>query len=250
MSKLINESLLVVDSLSVKDTTQKYILEEVSFSLPPSSITAILGKSGAGKTILARSLLNLLPESFTYASGTIRFKNECYFGQSSNKLSLLRGAELAFVFQEAVSYLNPVFKTGRQFVDILQTFISQPKDKLTVKILSAFQDVNLTECEKVFNLYPHQLSSGMAQRAMLALALALEPKILILDEPTSALDPITSGKIVELLLDIRRKKNLTYLLITHDIHLANSIADQILSLEEGHLKKADISRSFSVSEMF
>ena len=175
------KDLLVVDSLNVSNKFQQHILNDISFTVHYSSITAILGKSGAGKTILARSLLDLLPESFSYSGGSVFFNQKSYLSPEENNLSGLRGRKIAIVFQEAVSYLNPVFKTGNQFLDILKTYHQLSRAELVDIINTAFNEVHLKDYQKVFNLYPHQLSSGMAQRAMLALALALAPEMLILD---------------------------------------------------------------------
>jgi ABC-type dipeptide/oligopeptide/nickel transport system ATPase component len=230
--------LLQVDDLSIKVNLPHknyYVLQNISFEIGRNSIVAFTGSSGSGKTISALSLLGLLPTSMQQTSGTITSDGINYGAFSNHPLSELRGSKIAMIFQEPQASLNPVIKVGRQICDVIKQHNVLPAEGVKNKALKILDEVGLPEPENLFNMYAHQLSGGMAQRILIALALSCNPQLLIADEPTTALDATTQVQIIRLLKELQGKRQFSILLISHDQQLVSTLADRVLLLENGKL---------------
>ena len=190
MAERIKKPLLSIHQLSLS-LGEKSILQDLNFSLNANEILAIVGESGSGKSVTAQAIMGLLPLKTTQIeAGTIEFDGKDLLHQSPNDWQQLRGKEIGMIFQEPQSSLNPSMRCGKQVAEIGKQHFSPSlsKNELKEKVLTAFQEVQLPNPERVFNAYPHQLSGGQKQRVMIAMALLCKPKLLIADEPTTALD--------------------------------------------------------------
>jgi ABC-type dipeptide/oligopeptide/nickel transport system ATPase component len=230
--------LILLDSLTleIQHQGQKYFpVRNVSFFLEEAKTLAIVGESGSGKTLTALALLNLLPENTKQIGGIFRFEGQVVQNKGANSYQTLRGKKISIVFQDPHSALNPVFKIGTQFQDILKSHFSLSSREIKDKIFFLFKRVGFSNPIKIYRAYPYQLSGGMAQRVMLALALACEPQFIIADEPTTALDVTTQGRILELIQDLQEQYRFALLFITHDIALAVKISDYLGVMFAGEL---------------
>lgn len=220
---------LEIQSLKIA-FNQNEALRELSISVEPRVFTSLVGESGSGKTITALSITRLIKPR--HLSGKIYFnlqngKKINLLDLSEEELMKIRGKEIAYIFQDPGSSLNPVLRVGEQLIEIP----GATREK-AVRILS---EVRLKDPERVYGSYPHELSGGMKQRVMIAMALLSGASLLIADEPTTALDFKTQNEIMMLLEELKRTGNLTILFITHDLGLALSHSDQIYVLQKGHL---------------
>jgi len=233
-------SLLTVENLSVVNSSSGRlisILRNISFSLNSGETVAVIGETGSGKSMLCKSIIGLLPPGFS-CSGNIWYitsdntKISVITAEESDLLNI-RGKEIGLVFQEAVASLNPVVRCGNQITDVLSVDSQIDKNRAKILARKLLETVGLSEPERIFHTYPHQLSGGMAQRLALALALAGEPRLLIADEPSSSLDSISKKYYLNLLNRLKQENNLTLILVTHDVDEALSFADNILVLYAG-----------------
>ncbi|MBN2009103.1 ABC transporter ATP-binding protein [candidate division KSB1 bacterium] len=208
------------------------IIHNVCTDVAPGEIVAWVGESGAGKTILSLSVLDLLPENISISSGAIFFMEQRL---SISQLMTLRGRHVAMIFQNPMDALNPVFRVGHQIRDVVRHHLHLAKQVADAQILKLFEEVGLNDPLRVFRMYPHQLSGGMAQRVMIAMALACEPDIIIADEPTTALDATTQYHIIRLLRRLHRQQGFAMILISHDIHLVSQLATRTVILQHGRI---------------
>lgn len=226
--------------LEVKDLSVSFIatkppieaLSNVSFSLEKASCLAIVGESGSGKSLTALALTRLLPEKSCAISGQIRYKNKDILSLGPKELRNLRGKEIAYIFQEPSAVLNPVLSIGYQIQETLLTHFPEEK-QAKQKVLDALEKVKIAKPKRCYESYPHELSGGMQQRAMIAMALVCKPSVLVADEATTALDVITQKQILELLDSLRRENAMAILLITHNFHIVRRFADTTLVLYRG-----------------
>jgi ABC-type dipeptide/oligopeptide/nickel transport system ATPase component len=232
-----SEILLDVKHLKVSFTATSPPLEAVqdtSFSLKRGSCLAIVGESGSGKSITALALTRLLPEKACTISGQILYKNKDILSLGQKNLEAIRGKEIAYIFQEPSAVLNPVLSIGYQIQETLLTHF--PKEKQAKqKVLEALEKVKIAKPMRCYDSYPHELSGGMQQRAMIAMALVCKPSILVADEATTALDVITQKQILELLDALRQEASMAILLITHNFHIVRRFADTTLVMHQGKL---------------
>ena len=217
-------------------------VENISFSVNPGEILGIVGESGSGKSITALTIAGLLSRSDIKTSGRIEFFDKELLTLKRSELRKLQGTDISMVFQDPLSSLNPVKKIGWQVEESLRVHNIKPdkegvseKQWLKERALKALEDAGLTESEKVYNMYPHELSGGMRQRAMIAAACISNPKLLICDEPTTALDVVTQGKIIDLLKKLNKEHNTAILFISHDLRVVNMLCDNIIVLKNGHI---------------
>ena len=226
------EVLLDVQELSVdfrvdRKTTLRAV-REVSFQVYKGETLGILGESGCGKSVTCMSILRLEPEKTTrYPSGRILFGNQDLLTLATKELGKIRGNEIGMIFQEPMTSLNPVFTVSRQISEPLMIHQGMTKKQAAVKAIELLSDVKIPNPEVVAKQYPHQLSGGMRQRVMIAMALACRPKLLIADEPTTALDVTIQAQILKLMNELREKNGTAVLFITHDLGVINQMADNV-----------------------
>ena len=227
--------LLEVVDLSVRfdtDAGTVHAVDKMSFTLAEREVLGIVGESGCGKSVTAMSLLRLLPPTATI-SGRARFDGDDLLGASSRRLRRIRGNEIAFVFQEPMTSLNPVFTVGRQVEESLRTHLGLSRSAARKRAIELLDLVHIPAPDRRVREYPHQLSGGMRQRVMIAMAVACEPKILIADEPTTALDVTIQAGILDLMRDIRERLGTAIVLITHNLGVVADIADRVVVMYAG-----------------
>ncbi len=225
-------SLLEVRELCVEFGSRR-VVDRVSFSLDAGGKLALVGESGSGKTVTALSLLRLLDAA--RLSGEAMFGSNDIFRMSVEELHHLRGHDIAMIFQEPMTALNPVLTVGDQIIESLQIHKGLRGDAAHAGAVAALERVGVADPELRVHSYPHQLSGGQRQRAMIAMALACDPKLLIADEPTTALDMTVRMQILELLDGLRSETGMALLLITHDLNLVRRFADRVAVMERGRL---------------
>ncbi|MCP2520784.1 ABC transporter ATP-binding protein [SCandidatus Aminicenantes bacterium Aminicenantia_JdfR_composite] len=232
------KTILLVRNLKTYFYLKEGILKavnDVSFSLKSNEIFALVGESGSGKTVLSLSLIRLLPERARIVGGEIIFNNKNLVKLKEKEITGIRGRKISMIFQEPMTALNPVMTIGEQIIETIRFHFHLNRKEAFKEMISLLKKVKFPEPEKRYKSYPHQLSGGMRQRALIAIALAGRPEILIADEPTTALDVITEGEIIELLLNLKEEMNLSLIFISHDISLVSSLADKIGVMYAGQL---------------
>ncbi len=228
--------LLAVEDLRIsfhqRDQTVEAV-KGVSFSLEAGRTLAIVGESGSGKSVTALSLTRLLPEPPTCrVSGAIRYQGRDVLGLDRRSLQALRGKEIAYVFQEPSSSLNPVFTVGAQIAEAVRLHLPEIKD-VEAHVIRALEQVGIADAARRHTSYPHELSGGMQQRVMIAMALACRPKILVADEPTTALDVTIQKQIIDLLRDLKTSTGMSVILITHNFGIVRGFADEVAVMYRG-----------------
>lgn len=225
---------------------KKYIVEQISFNIKEGETVALVGESGSGKSVTALSILQLLPFLKTsYQSGEILFRNKNLLKQKENDLRKVRGKDIAMVFQEPMTALNPLHNVERQIGEVLRMHSDASDKPIRMRVIDLLTQVGINEPQKRLNSFPHQLSGGQRQRVMIAMALANSPQLLIADEPTTALDVTVQAQILELLVKLKKKHNMSMLFITHDLAIVRRIADRVYVM-----KKGKIVENGSTSEIF
>ncbi len=222
-------------SVSLTDTPEKRIIDDVSFSVPPLSIVALVGGSGSGKTTMGLSILRLLSPALNIETGQIIFKGEDISQAGQQRMNELRGKEIGMVFQDPLQALNPVFTIGFQVGEVLKRHTFLNAEQIKKRTVDLLAQVGLDDPARAFRSYPHELSGGMRQRAMIAQAIAASPSLLIADEPTSSLDVTLQAKILELFKSLRDHFKLSVILITHDLGVVAHAADHVVVLDHGRV---------------
>jgi peptide/nickel transport system ATP-binding protein len=221
-------------------------VDGVSFTLDRGRTLGVVGESGSGKTILARSIMNLLPKANVHRSGSVRFMGRELVGLDDRSMRDLLGAEIAMVFQDPMSSLNPVMTIGKQVTESLRLQVGMRRQEARLTALALLREVGIPEPEQRFTEYPHQLSGGMRQRVMIALALACGPKLLFADEPTTALDVTVQAQILNLLQDNQSERYMAMVLVTHDLGVVAGRTDEIAVMYGGRIvEHAPTARLFS-----
>lgn len=231
--------ILEVHSLSVHFFTEEGIIkavEDVNFEVYPSEIFCLVGESGCGKSVTALSILSLIPSPpGKIINGKIIFNGKEITSLNEKEMEHIRGNEISMVFQEPMTSLNPVFTIGDQIIETIELHKRLDKREAKKRSIDILTKVRIPSAEKRINYYPHQLSGGMRQRAMIAIALCCEPKLLIADEPTTALDVTIQAQILSLLKDIQRDMGMSIILITHDLGVVSEIADRLAVMYAGRI---------------
>ncbi|MDE1921347.1 MAG: ABC transporter ATP-binding protein [Candidatus Omnitrophica bacterium] len=227
------DPLLSVDRLTVTagDNT---LVNQVSFDVPRGAIVAVAGGSGSGKTTVGLSILRLLPPALLVRQGGIVFEGKNLLDFSGEDMRRIRGGRIGMVFQEPQSALDPLFTIGRQMDEVLSAHTTLSKAQRYQKALETLDEVQLPQGQRVYKSFPHQLSGGMRQRAMVALAVACGPSLVIADEPTSSLDVTLAARIMELFVRLKAK-GISILLIAHDLGMISRIADDVVILKQGEV---------------
>jgi peptide/nickel transport system ATP-binding protein len=208
----------------------------VSFAVPENATVALVGESGSGKSVTAMSVLNLLPDN-AERSGAIEWGGRDLLRASLPELQKLRGREIACVFQEPMTSLNPVFSVGEQIVEPLMKHLGLSRRTALQRAEALLVEVGIPEPKRRLGNYPHELSGGQQQRVMIAIALACEPKLLIADEPTTALDVTVQRQILELIARLQQKHRMSVLFISHDLGVVGEIADQVVVMRQGVVRE-------------
>lgn len=210
------------------------LVSNINFEIFPKQTLALLGETGSGKSLTALSVLGLLPPGLLAAKESeINLEGQNLLNLSEAKLRKIRGKEIAMIFQEPMTSLNPVFTIGEQIAEVLRLHRGLRGKLLQLEIYKLLESVQIKEGERVYRAYPHQLSGGMKQRAMIAMALAGKPKLLIADEPTTSLDVTIQAQILVLLKELQAEYNMSILFITHDLAVASKMADEVVVLYQG-----------------
>jgi peptide/nickel transport system ATP-binding protein len=229
-------AVLSVRNLSVALPTgadRPFAAEHISFDVNAGEILCLLGESGSGKSIISFSVMGLLPDNVRVSAGEILLDGVDLLKLSANELRSKRGDDIAMIFQEPMTALNPVMTCGDQLDELLAEHTELNASARKQKTLDMFNAVKLPEPERIFGSYPHQLSGGQRQRIMIAMALILEPKLLIADEPTTALDVTTQAEVLSLIKTLQRERGTAVLFITHDMGVVAEIADRVIILQHG-----------------
>lgn len=219
-----------------KGADRKYAIEDISYTVKQGEIVCIVGESGSGKSVSAQTVMGLIPrKDLTPVAGEILLQGEDLLKKSETDLRQLRGVKMAMIFQEPMTALNPVMQVGDQIGEMLEIHTSMSADERRARIIEVMNDVGLPDVQQMISSYPHQLSGGQRQRIMIAMALALEPALLIADEPTTALDVTTQAQILELIKDIQKRHGTGVLFITHDFGVVAEIADRVVVMQNGQV---------------
>lgn len=230
--------LLSVKNLSTEFPVKKGIVravEDVSFDVDHGEILAIVGESGSGKSVTSLSIMGLLGEPGHVAGGSMEFEGRDLATLSEKEYRELRGNDMAMIFQEPMTSLNPVYRVGNQIVEAIRTHEKTSKKEARERAVDLLRKVGIPSPEARINDYPHQMSGGMRQRVMIAMALACNPKLLIADEPTTALDVTIQAQILDLLRRLRDETGMAVLLITHDLGVVSETADRVVVMYCGQV---------------
>jgi peptide/nickel transport system ATP-binding protein len=239
-----SETLLSMENVSTSFFTSKGVVPAVSgvtISIRPGEILGLVGESGCGKSVTSLSILGLVAPPGRIVQGRILFEGRDLAKLDYNTMCGIRGNEIAMIFQEPMTSLNPVYTVGKQVSEaiILHRHVSREEGKR--KTLEMFRLVGIPEPEARFDCYPHQLSGGLRQRVMIAMALVCEPKLLIADEPTTALDVTIQAQILDLMQELRKRLNTAIILITHDLGVVAELCDRVVVMYSGEVvEEADI----------
>ena len=243
--------LLEVDDLHTFFKTKKGIVKAVngvSYRVEPGKTLGIVGESGSGKSVSAMSILKLLDGNGYIDSGTITFKGRNLAECTINDMYQIRGNEISVIFQEPMTSLNPVYKIEKQLNEVYLTHQKITKKEASEKSLEMLKAVKIPNPESVMKQFPHQLSGGMRQRVMIAMALACEPSLLIADEPTTALDVTIQAQILKLMNELKKEKGTSILFITHDLGVINQMADEVAVMYCGQVVEMCKARTIFAKE--
>ena len=230
--------VLEVRDLSIalpKGSDRAHAVEQVSFTVGAGEIVCLVGESGSGKSVIAFSTMGLLPKALPVTGGSIRLDGEELVGTTESRLRQLRCTRMGMIFQEPMTALNPVMRCGDQLDEVLREHTTLSAAERRAKIIAMIEQVHLPDPPRMYASFPHQLSGGQRQRIMIAMALILEPMLLIADEPTTALDVTTQAQILRLVKDLQRERGTGVLFITHDFGVVAEIADRVAVLKHGEL---------------
>lgn len=242
------KALLSIQNLVVSFGTNKKrseIIHSISFDVYENEIVGIVGESGSGKSVTSLSIMGLLPKKTAYLNGSIFFENQDLLRLEEKSYRKLRGSEIAMIFQEPMSALNPSLKCGYQVSEVLRLHLNMNYSEAKKETISLFKKVKLPRPDEIFNSYPHQISGGQMQRVMIAMAIACKPKLLIADEPTTALDVTVQKEILTLLKSLQQETKMAMLFISHDLNLVSEIADRVVVMYKG-----DVVENATTSEIF
>lgn len=234
----MSERILEVENLVIRFFTAEgevHAVDGISFHLNEGETLAVVGESGSGKSVTALAVLRLLPtKSARVLAGSIRFRGEDVLGMSEKELRRIRGNRIAMIFQDPMTSLNPVFTVGEQIIEsMLVHGVCSDRKEAARRAIELLEMVRVPMAANRMHAYPHQLSGGMRQRAMIAMALSCNPDVLIADEPTTALDVTVQAQIIELLEELRRELGMAIIIITHDLGVVAEMADRMVIVYAG-----------------
>ena len=244
MNTTQNNSLLRVENLRVQFRLDRNRLFDavkgVSFDIPVNGTVALVGESGSGKTVSAMAIMGLLPKEAALISpdSSINYGGQNLLRSDAAHLRAIRGKDIAMIFQEPMTSLNPVIRIGDQIAEALLVHLKQPREQALVRTLALLNEVGIPDAKRRLRFYPHELSGGQQQRVMIAMAIACEPKLLIADEPTTALDVTIQRQILDLIADLQKRRQMSVLFITHDLDVVGEIADHVVVMQNGEIKES------------
>jgi peptide/nickel transport system ATP-binding protein len=241
MTQTASQAVLSIRGLSValpSGGDRAHAITEVSLEILPGQTLCVVGESGSGKSVMATTVMGLLPKELQPVAGDVVLQGESLLNASALRLRQLRGKAMGMVFQEPMTALNPVMSCGDQVDELLSTHTDWPAEQRRAEILRVFERVKLPDPARMLRSYPHQLSGGQRQRIVIAMAVILKPALLICDEPTTALDVTTQKEILRLIADLQREQGSAVLFITHDMGVVAEIADQVLVMNQGEAVEA------------
>jgi oligopeptide/dipeptide ABC transporter ATP-binding protein len=233
-----HEPVLSVRNLSVRFTTRRGAFDairDVSFDLKPGSTLGVVGESGSGKSVTAMAVMRLLPDTARVTGGTVHLDSSDLGSISERQMRAVRGRRMAMVFQDPMASLNPLFSIGHQLCEPLILSLGLERRAANDRARELLGLVRIPSPDKIMRAYPHELSGGMRQRVMIAMALSCQPSVLIADEPTTALDVTTQSQILDLLRDLQRQMHMAVLLITHDLGVVAEYADDVVVMYAGRI---------------
>ena len=231
----MSESTVLSVQNLVLNIGENRLIDDISFEIKPAEIFALVGESGSGKSLTSLAIMRLLPEVITVNSGHITLHQQNLFELPEYQMQKVRGKQVAMIFQEPMTSLNPVMKVGDQVAEVLKLHLGLKNSTARDKVVSLFEEVGIPQAKERYDWYPHQLSGGQKQRVMIAMALACEPELLIADEPTTALDVTIQAQVLDLLKSIRDKRGLSILFITHDMGVVYEMADTVAVMKQGKI---------------
>ncbi|NYV67751.1 ABC transporter ATP-binding protein [Bacillus sp. Gen3] len=221
-------------------------VDNVSFNVKSKQIVGVVGESGCGKSVMSLSVMKLLPKGIgSIRNGEVVFEGKNIAQMSDKEMNKIRGKDISMIFQEPMTSLNPVFTIGYQLQETLFNHMSISKKEARDKSIALLKSVGISRPEKIVDEYPHQLSGGMRQRVMIAIAIACQPKLLIADEPTTALDVTVQAQILDLLKEIQEVNNMAIIMITHDLGVVAEMCDEVIVMYAGKIvEKTDVDTLF------
>ena len=246
--KTKNSLLLSVKDLRIsfgRKKDLKEVIHTISFDVYENEILGIVGESGSGKSVSSLAIMGLLPKKHSHVEGEIMFEEKDLTALNEKEFRKLRGSEIAMIFQEPMSALNPSMRCGTQVAEILKLHLKIKSSEAKKEVISLFEKVKLPRPEEIYHSYPHQISGGQMQRVMIAMAIACKPKLLIADEPTTALDVTVQKEIISLLKSLQQETNMSLLFISHDLNVVSEIADRVMVMYQGNIVE-----SASTQEIF
>lgn len=221
-------------------------VDQVSFTVERGKILGVVGESGCGKSVMSLSIMKLLPKGAgRIRGGEVKFEGKNIEHYSEKEMNKIRGKDISMIFQEPMTSLNPVFTIGYQIEEVLHNHFKITKEDARKQSIKLLKSVGISRAEQIVNEYPHQLSGGMRQRVMIAMAIACQPKLLIADEPTTALDVTVQAQILELLKDVQSVNDMAIILITHDLGVVAEICDEVMVMYAGEIvERSDVRSLF------
>ena len=231
-------ALLTVDGLTTRfpmEGRRIAVVDEIGFEIHAGEVLALVGESGCGKSMTALSILRLIPRPGRVEDGSVRFLDRDLLDLSVPQMRQVRGHEIAMIFQEPMTSLNPVVTVGSQVIEAIRLHDSVSRSEARRRTRELFGRVGIPDPDERLDAYPHQLSGGLKQRVMIAMALSMRPKLLIADEPTTALDVTIQAQILELLRELQRELEMAILLISHDLGIVNELADRVAVMYAGRI---------------
>jgi peptide/nickel transport system ATP-binding protein len=211
------------------------VLRGVDLAVRRGSIHGLVGESGGGKTMVGRAVLDLLPDAVRITGGSIRYDGRELVGAAPRERRRLLGREISLILQNPMTALNPAFRIGAQMIDVLRLHLKMSRRQALLRTLQLLRQVQIREPERVIWLYPHELSGGMCQRVLIAIAFSCEPKLIIADEPTTALDVTVQQEVLRLLKGMQRRLGTTVLFITHDLGVVAKLCDDVSVIFAGRI---------------
>ncbi len=234
--------VLTIENLEIKAKGKNgtvTILDNIFLSLKPGQTLGIVGESGCGKSITALSILGLLNKHISITGGRISFRENVISTMKERELKKIRGREIGMIFQEPMTALNPLFSIGRQLAEPLRAHLKMSKREAYSQSIELLNDVGIKEAEKVLKCYPYELSGGMRQRVLIAIAISCKPLLLIADEPTTALDVTVQAQVLSIMKRLITEKSMSLLLISHDLGVISQMCERVIVMYSGEIVEED-----------